>query len=310
MNVEGVNYSYIISVVDNFTLNLNSNTTKKIETQLVLEWLQNSHNPIDREIAAEKILISYPKLNHATNTKRYNPITVSKTETLARIIFERGFKQNPESLINALEQDPSNNKKPFYSKLNKATLIKLLKGGAYISNHTLFRSVVAISTIALSCWIGYQAYESLSQFIVTRGIPFVINHTPLAVVRACNLILDTTDWLLNYKYEILLVSFIAQRIILALPPIPRITETARNISFMSIFKFFWNGPQTLFWFLLDSGIGISRFATSSCTQFSNSLNSVARTYQQKRVNEYYPKVYEAWKVAVSNLWQEDIVTSH
>lgn len=268
--------------------------TKVAAQACLYKWLQSTQDQsIDViEEGARVILESYPKLGQ--HSLRYRPRKSAYREELAKLIFDVSFASQPQKIIAAAKQAQPK-KEAFYPLWKNVCWIKIPKIPAQVFDNKLVKVAITIGVIYFTFKIGYKSYDATTG-LVAKGIPLLINHTPLRVIQMGNALMDCKDYILERKLKILLCSWLCHRAILLLPKIPYVTKIANKISIWSLFHLLFCSPQTTFSFLCRTAFSFAVFVWTSCTEMSQFFQKIVKRSENEMMRICKSKAYEVWKM--------------
>ncbi len=290
---------FVSTVVNGF---LDSRPTEDHNGNKVISWVQDSLfnaavPKADVDNFAAGLLLDFHNSKPSTSQKRYKFHTLPASEELLKAMFEESFHCAPEILIaEAQREDPSQGS--FYPLWKRVCWIQIPKGTAGVLGNILIQIAVTIGVIYLSYVFGKSAYKETTFLFTARFIPFLINNTPIQVIRAGNSILDAKDRIYLLAFPILFFSFIAQQIILLGPQIPYVTAAARNISIWNIMGALYRSPETIFGFLVGTSLDAALFVWKSCNNVSAFFSEIAIKTENERLAMSKAKAYHVWKKAM------------
>jgi hypothetical protein len=180
------------------------------------------------------------------NGKRYRFSTGSSSaiEKLTQAIFEKSFTNQPASriIIDAAKKFHPEHK-CFYPLWKRVCWIHVPEQASSFFKDTRVRVVLAlVVSIGLGCFLYYSAlytFTKTSEFAVSKGIPFIINHAPLGAVKCFNRVMSVKDWACQNPLRFLFYTWIAKEIIryaprYGMPRIPYVTALAEQVHIFTI----------------------------------------------------------------------------
>lgn len=266
--------------------------------QWVRDALDQNSSKVDIEHRAKAILTQLEEHDSRTDKTRYqfgDPLT--DRERALKLIFNLSFTAQPDEITAAAELlHPEQT--AFYSRWQKVCWIDIPNLTAYVLNNPLFKVVLSVIVLYKSGKACYAAYAA-TPALIARSIPFIINNTPLFVIRAANSVLDLKEFSYGGIVVILFFTWAGQQIVLRLPEVPYVTPLARRFSIMSALStlntILNNSPQTIFDFVITTAFDAATFTWSNCTEIANSINGRASQASDERVAICKAKAFQVWK---------------
>jgi hypothetical protein len=263
-------------------------------------WVQESlFNPAatreDVDKFAKKILSEFQSAVPKNDSKRYQFRTLKESEELLKIIFEESFQHKPAPVIAEAQRITGS----FYPLWKQVCLIHIPKTIESILGNTLVKIVISVATVYYSHKFGNAAYGQMVRFFTAKGLPFVINNTPITVIRCGNRILNAVDYACQRKIALLFSAFVVQQIILRVPNVPYFTAAVRSVSIWRILDAVTNSPQTLFDFLRGKAYSAATFMWDNCGSLSAFFGDVAVGAKGDRLAISKSKSYDLWKRSIA-----------
>lgn len=269
-----------------------------------ITWMQDHlFNPQstqqDVDNFAQGLLDDFRSSVPKNDSKRYQFRTLKASDELLKLIFEEGFHHDPRSVVMEAQRAEGSFSGSFYPLWKRVCLIDIPKIlGAFLGN-TLVKIAISVAAVYCSYQLGHIAFEKTVHFFTARGIPFLINNTPMAIVQSTNQILSTVDWVRRRKWEFLLYGFVIQQGILLGPTIPYFTAAVRSVSIWNIGLALYRSPHTLFGFLVEKGLYGALFVWHTSGFFSAFFNSVAIKAESDCLAISKSKSYTVWKSVIA-----------
>lgn len=179
--------------------------------------------------------------------------------------------------------------------MEKSVLIQIPMLVAGVLNNVLVKVILSVIVLYKSGKACYAAYAA-TPALIARSMPFIINNTPLALVRTANAVLNLKELAYEGIITILLFSLAGQQIILRLlPEIPHVTPMARRLKIWSVIVLVTNSPQTIFDFAWGTAGNAAIFTWSNCTELANSIEGRARQASDERMAICKAKALQVWQ---------------
>jgi hypothetical protein len=268
------------------------------ENAALSRWVQaalDSNSSLDDvEQRAKGLLQEAQNLKVSTSSKRFRFEQATKREELLTLLFERSFKDN----FSEITQDAQNlhpQKTAFYPRWKRICWIHIPKGTALFFGNIVVQLVVTAVSMYFFWKTGNKAYHQTVHFCSARALPFIINNTPIKIIRAGNVLLKGKDWVQANRYKILIGGYIGQFIVSNGPNIPYITSFIKSIN---IYNIIFGSQSTLFGFLLGQSFAILRFVPSQCSQVSLFFRDVAQRNEEERYAVCRQKSLEVWRTLI------------
>jgi hypothetical protein len=263
--------------------------------QWVHDSLDQTSSKVDIDDRAKTILEQLKEHDSRTDKTRYqfgDPLT--DREKLLKFIFNLSFKAQPDAITAAAETlHPEQT--VFYPRWKKVCWIQIPTLAADVLNNVFVKiilSVIVLYKSGKACHASYAATPAL----IARSMPFIVNHTPLVLVRAANAVLDLKELAYGGIATILLFSYVGQQIILGLlPEIPHVTPLLRRLNIWSVISTLANSPQTIYSFVWDTAWNAAAFTWSNCTELANSIKGRASQANNERMAICKAKAFQVWQ---------------
>ncbi|MGL5627353.1 MAG: hypothetical protein ACRDDW_07605 [Candidatus Rhabdochlamydia sp.] len=280
----------------NFTLNqvqsyvnvvyqgLNIEITNQISLEKLFELL-NSRNENREEISSYISTL-------ALSEKRYRQDASFEREKILTRIFNQSFCNAPDEVIPVAEKITN---KIFYPKWKKVGLIQLPKASAALFSNVVFKIALTVSTIAISAFLIYQTHAEVKHFIAARGIPFVINHVPVQIIRAGNKIIEAKEFVWRHSLKIIMATWLFREGIGRLPEIPYLSAAARTIDLWKVYKILFSSPQTLFGFAISTSLNAISSVWNTSQEISHQFRRISNHAEKERLMLCKQKSLEVWE---------------
>lgn len=258
--------------------------TRLVSLEKLINLLRNSKEN------AEEVFASMP----STLDTRYREEARFKRDAVLTWIFKQSFQENPDEIVAAAENV---SKQVFYPRWKKVCLIQLPKVSAGIFCNTYFKVALTVSAIFVSVFSIYQAHARVSQLFVAKGIPFIINHIPVQVVRAGNAIIGAKELIWRNRFKVIAIIWLTREGVRRLPEISYLSAAARSIDLWEIAKSIclFSCPQTLFWFAWDRSFSIIDSVWSTSQEIGQRFRKIFSNAEKERDITYRQKSLEVWK---------------
>ncbi len=268
----------------------------EIKTHLgeVKDALLNSKVTRDRvERLAKEIFDNYAESFPVKNRKRYRARPLSDAERLLCHIFDESYRHAPDRVIAAHPHTPP------YSRLKKALRIDLPHAIATVSGSPLFKIAVSTASIFALFAVGRRFYDMTTQLVTGRLIPLFINHTPLAVIRGGNAILNAKDYVSRYPLTVFLAVSVAKQALLWGPEIPYLTRAVEKIHLSDVYNLLIHAPEELFSFLLRYALKLAVVVWGLSQSIHHAFRSIAQSGENDRLETCRGR--EMWQTAIQSL---------
>lgn len=267
----------------------------------ISNWLKsNVDQRANIDQFAKMIFEKYPNLNaHHKSQKRYRFCPTNHKEWFLQALFDESFKRHPEKIIASANEMTSTNVSS-YPKWKSVVLIEAPKNIAKVVQSDLFKVAFVIGALAASFFACTTAYGAITNSVATN-LPFIINNTPIEVIRAGNALLDGVAWVGKRKFQILIGMYLSREAILHLPNIPYVTRVARAIDLWPIVQILFNSPQTIFFFAIDTAINTANFCSSIPANVGNFIKGIGLKEESQRLLVSKKRCNELWKQAAPDL---------
>lgn len=263
------------------------------------EFVKNALNPSANANQVESIATHILKQLGEDNTttgqdKRYKFAKgMTGREQVLTILFDRAFKSHSTAVIAAARQvypsQPS-----FYSRWKAVCWIQIPERTSIVVKSLFMKIALTICTIYSSWIVGKAAYKTSIEF-TQRCLPFIINNTPVQVIRFSNNLLEMKSYIRSNIALICLCAWVAQRIILRGPRIPFLTSFMEKINLWEIFCVARNSPTTIGAFFAERSVDFAKFAVNLCTDVGNFLEAKSEQAKKERDVICKTKSFAVWK---------------
>jgi hypothetical protein len=279
----------------NFTLNQVRSYVRVIHQGLKIE--------ITDQLSLEKLfeLLDFRNQNReelssyisalALSEKRYSESTLFEREKILTRIFNQSFYNAPDKVIPVAEKITN---KIFYSKWKKVCLIQLPKASADLFSNVVFKIALTVSTIAISVFLIYQVHAEVTHFVSARGIPFIINHVPVQIIRAGNKVIEAKEFIWKNSLKIIMATWLFRGAIGRLSEIPYLSAAARAIDLWKVCKILYGSPQTLFGFAISTSLGVIRSVWDTSQEISYQFRRISNHAEKERLMLCKQKSLEVW----------------
>lgn len=255
--------------------------------------LESSQKEVDG--FAEKILLDFRSSIPKNDSKRYQFNGLKPSDELLKVIFEESFHHASQPVI----RDAQRIEGSFYPLWKRVCWIKVPKNlGAFFGNF-LVKVAISVAAIYYTYKLGNFAFKGIEYSFTAKVIPFVINNTPITIIRSSNQILKAIDWGLKHKFRLLLGAFGVQQIILWGPNIPYFTSTIRAINIWDMGWALYRSPQTLGSFLFYTALDGALFTWKSSRSLGALFSSVAIKAESEFLAISKSKSYAVWKAIIA-----------
>jgi hypothetical protein len=247
---------------------------------------------------AKEILSDFQSVVPKNDSKRYQFRVLEEREELLKVIFEESFQYEPEPVIAEAQRI----KGSFYPLWKRVCLIHTPKTIGSILGNKLVKIAISVATIYYSYKFGHAAYDRMVRFFTAKGLPFIVNNTPIIVIRSGNRILNGVDNAVDYvrrKIALLFYALVVQEIILRTPNIPYFTAAIRFVNIWGIWKAVTNAPTTLLGFLVIKASSGATFMWDNCSSLGAFFGDVAAGAESDRLAISKSKSYDVWKTVIA-----------
>jgi hypothetical protein len=262
-----------------------TNTSEEVKRLIPLEKLMALLR--NREENAEEVFARV-----STQDIRYREEARFKRDSILTWIFNQSFQKNPGRVVACAENV---SKQVFYPKWKEVCLIQLPKVPADIFCNTYFKIALTISAIFVSVFSIYQAHARVSHLFAAKGIPFIINHVPVQVIRAGNAIIGAKEFIWKNPLKIIAAVWLTREGVRLLPEIPYLSAAARSIDLWQLYKRFTSSPQTIFWFALESSISVIGSVWGTSQEIGQRFHKISSNVEKERNITYRQKSLRVWK---------------
>ncbi|PWU13826.1 MAG: hypothetical protein C5B45_05530 [Chlamydiae bacterium] len=251
-----------------------------ISLEKLLHLLRNG------EENAEEIFTHIP----AQQDTRYREAGLERNKVLTWI-FDQSFQRSPARVIAAAENA---SKQVFYPKWKKVCLIQLPKVPAGIFCNTCFKVALTTSAIFVSAFSIYQAHARISELFAAKGIPFIINHVPVQVIRAGNAAIGVKEFIWKNRLKVLAVIWLTKEGIRRLPEISYLSAAARSIDLWKVYDRL-SSSQTIFSFALSKSLSIIGSVWSASQEIGQRFHKISSNAEKERDITYRQKSLGIWR---------------
>ena len=262
-----------------------ANVSEEIKNHISLEKLMALLR--NREENAEEVFAHIP-----TWDIRYREETRFKRDAVLTWVFNQSFQKNPNKIIVAAEKV---SKQVFYPKWKEVCLIQLPKVSADIFCNTYFKAALSVSAIFVSIFSIYQAHARVSQFFAAKGIPFIINHVPVQLIRSRNAIIEIKELIQKNSLKITAITWLIREGIKKLPEIPYLSVAARSIHLWAVYKRLSSFSETIFRFALGRSISILASAWNISQETGQQFRKIFNNAEKEKNIAYREKSLRVWK---------------
>lgn len=237
------------------------------------------------------------------NTKRYkfqSPHQETLRDKALLHIFNQVFDQHPVEIIAAAQEAYPSLKRP-YPLWNEVVYIQIPKVMSGIFNNLLVKLALTIVVVYNTGVVCHAVYNATG--VVTRSwIPFIINHTPIQVVRFGNALFDLRYYFTQNFLEVVLWLYLAQYGIEMLSRrgirIPLITYLSEQIMLRVIGDILFNlcFPKTFADFVGLQSCEALFLTWNTCHNFSKLLQTrVIEPAQAEKLAACKTRALDIWK---------------
>lgn len=256
-----------------------------------MQWLDKRD-----EKGANDLIEALQGASHPTSKKRYRFNSDLQSGAL-KAIFEASFKDSPQFLTRKAEAVSG---KSFYPLWKRVCKIDAPRAIGSVLGNTCFKIVAIVATGYFGFVLGHQAYIAVTQATTARALPFIINNTPLSIIRLFNSAMSGLEYIFKNSFNILVGILVAKGVARLLPNIPYFTATTKAVDFFAIWKVLYASPQTLSKFLTDTSVDAGKFVWSTCNEASKFFNELADKAVAERAVISKAEAYKVWLQSVKN----------
>jgi hypothetical protein len=148
----------------------------------------------------------------------------------------------------------------------------------------------------VTCQAAYHATVDLT----TRSLPFIINNTPIQIIRLGNRALDLNDYVRKNVFRILFYTWLARAVVLQAPEMPVITPLARKIDLWAVWNLLVPEPATIFGFLIHNSVDAAFFTWQACTDAGEFINGRVEQAEKERLAICKAKALQVWMSVANN----------
>ena len=174
-------------------------------------------------------------------------------------------------------------------------MIQLPKVPADIFCNTYFKIALTISALFASIFSIYRAHERISHLFAAKGIPFIINHVPVQIIRAGNAIIGAKEFVWRNYLPIIVVTWLTREGIRRLPEIPYLSAAARSIDLWQLYNRFTSSPQTIFSFALERSTSIIGTVWNTSQEIGQRFRKISSNAEKERNITHRQKSLGVWK---------------
>jgi len=211
-------------------------------------------------------------------------------EAIAKAIFDAAFQRAPEKIIAAAE---AVEKTSFYPLGKRVTRIYLPYVIGAIVGSKLVKLALVIATGYFLYQAGHQAYEVVED-AVTQAVPYILEHTPSAVINVYNTAIECLGWLYENWTDVVFYTWVGRQVILLGPEVPHVTAFVRAIDIARLFRFLSSSPQTIGYFLFEQCASVVRIVWRGCNNISEYFHHVAEKAWVERMEFSKQRAYAVW----------------
>ena len=191
----------------------------------------------------------------------------------------------------AEQQDPS--RSSFYPQWKSVCRIQIPKAIGNTINHPFVKIALTIAALYytyVTCEAAYHATVKLT----ARSLPFIINNTPVQIIRLGNMALDLKDYVKKNAFRILFYTWLARAVVLRAPEMPVITPLARQIDLWAVWSLLIPKPSTIFEFLTQNSFNAAFFTWEVCTHAGEFINGRVEQAEKERLAICKAKALQVW----------------
>lgn len=262
-----------------------ANVSEEVKNHISLEKLMALLR--NREENAEEVFAHIP-----TWDIRYREENRFKRDAVLTWVFNQSFQKNPNKIIVAAEKV---SKQVFYPKWKEVCLIQLPKVSADIFCNTYFKAALSVSAIFVSIFSIYQAHTRVSQFFAAKGIPFIINHVPVQLIRSGNAIIEIKELIRKNSLNIIAITWLIREGIKKLPETPYLSVAARSIDLWAVHERLFSSPKSIFWFAFGRSISIIYNAWNISQETGQRFRKISNNSEKEKNIAYIQKSLGVWK---------------
>ncbi len=241
------------------------------------------------------------------NTKRYKfgieHQYTNREKALLRI-FKEVFDADPVGITAVVQQENPSLLRP-YPFWKEVFHIRIPEVVSSVFNHSGVKLALTIVMVCEMWAVSWAAYSATA--VLTRSwTSFIINHTPIQVVRFGNALFDLRYYVIENVVIALIYLSIANLLIEVLSfreiRIPLITSLARKIQLTYILEIATNlcFPKTILDVLVGQSWNILFLTRGTCDNFSKLLqNRVVEPAKAERLAACKDRALQAWKTIMA-----------
>lgn len=259
-------------------------TIGQLTSPIYLEQARNGN--------AQTLLPTLHTHDSTTDKTRYKFERGTPREEALKALFEQAFQKNSAAVIVAAEQQhPSQSS--FYPQWKSVCRIQIPKAIGNTINHPYVKialTIVALYYTYVTCQAAYHATVELT----ARSLPFIINNTPVQIIRLGNMALDLKDYVKKNVFRILFYTWLARAVVLRAPEVPVITPLARRVDIWTLWTLLVPKPATIFGFLVQNSIDAAFFTWEVCTHAGQFINGRVEQAEKERLAICKAKALQVW----------------
>lgn len=253
------------------------------------------HSNVSREISLDKLVDDYKnnivseetrslvQKHIVDSSKRYRFSPSNPTTELISWIFRQSFNQNSDEIISIAENLTGDRLYPLWKR---CCWIKLPQAINFLVSNELTRIAICISALVLTMMGIYRSYYKIAFLVAAKGVPFIINNTPLKIISLGNKILEAKDFFNKNRLEILLATLALNYMI---------PGRASYLLHHTLFAV----PQTLLEFAVNTSVQICVGTWRTCGRVGYSFQKISNNAEKERLTICQQKCLEIWLKQVS-----------
>jgi len=212
-------------------------------------------------------------------------------EAAAKAVFEAAFRRAPEQVIAAAETAAETSCYPLWKRVIRIYIPQVI---GTIAGNTIVKISLVVATAYFGSMAGYQAYEATQHFVAAQAVPYIINNTPIEVIRVFNTAVGYLSWAYENWVSALFYTWVAQQVILLGPEVPYFTAAVRTISIWNLYRILTASPQTVGWFLWYTFTDAVKFVWNGCDDVSEFFLHAAEKADSERLVLSKQRAYTLW----------------
>jgi hypothetical protein len=241
---------------------------------------------------AQSLLPTLIHQDSSTDKTRYKFEKGTPREQALNALFEQAFQTNSLAVIQAAEQEAPS-KAIFYPQWKSVCRIEIPKVIGNTINHPLVKIALTIAALYYTYVTCQAAYHMTTQ-LVGRSLPFIINNTPIQIIRLGNMALDLKDYVRKNVFRILFYTWVARTVVLHAPEMPVITPLARRIDLWTLRTLLVPKPATIVGFLWQNSFSAATFTWNACTEAGEFINGRVEQAEKERLAICKAKAFKVW----------------